>query len=373
MPVIDITYNQKTDHLRTLNYNINKKNNMMKIERVLVVAAIIILSGGCTNNRQAKQIARDYPVRVTTTGCNGNNGELHYIGTVEAESSVSVSFPIGGTIEQMYASTGQRVTKGKLLACLNGSAVEAGYNAAKALREQAEDAMQRTQMMYDSQSIAEIKYIDVVTQLEKAKSMEKIAKKSLDDNRLYAPIDGIIGQKMAETGENVIPNQSVYTIYQIEQRVCVNIAVPEKEIGIVECGQSAECSIAALNDVTYQGTVSEKGIFCDPLSHSYSVRIRINNTGQRLLPGMVCKVSMQSKSSADRSIVVPERSVQRACDTTLYVWVVVDSTVDKRVVTTGRMTESGVEIVSGLEQGEMVVTDGYQNIYQGATIRVVEQ
>lgn len=88
-----------------------------------------------------------------------------------------MSFAVAGTVKMTYAEEGQRVSKGELLARLDTVNLSSAYYAAKAQLSQAEDAMRRVQKLYDSQSIPEIKYIDVQTQLEKARSMEAIARK----------------------------------------------------------------------------------------------------------------------------------------------------------------------------------------------------
>lgn len=336
-----------------------------------VMFAMGVTFAGCSSDETRKKELQVYPVRTISVQENRTNNKLQYVGIVEEESAISASFPIPGTIERMYASEGQRVSRGMLLAQLNTATLQASYQAAKAQAVQAEDAMNRIQIMYDSQSVAEIKYIDVKTQMEKAKSMEIIAKKNLDDSRLLAPVDGIIGKKTVEAGENVLPSQPVYTICLIQQAVKVKISVPEKEIRFIQNGQQMSFSVPSLNNAGYNGTIEEKGILADPISHSYEVKIKVSNKDMQLLPGMVCEV-LFNKMNADNCIVVPSRCIQKASDGKTYVWIEQNGYTEKRFVQIGELTRSGVEITAGLNESERIITDGYQNLFNGATIRIIK-
>lgn len=93
--------------------------------------------------------------------------------------------------------------------------------------------------------------------------MEAIARKNLADSRLVAPFSGVIGNKSAESGENVLPNQPVYTLLKIED-VKIKVAVPEKEIADILKNQRARISVPALHDASYEGIIEERGIVADP-------------------------------------------------------------------------------------------------------------
>lgn len=343
-------------------------NQLMSLFGLLALGCALF---GCSSNETKNNSQQIYSVKVVNASGKLSNTQFQYVGVVEEESAVSVSFPISGTVEYMYASQGQRVSKGAKLAQLNTATLQAAYQATKAQAEQAEDAMSRIQMMYDNQSIAEIKYIDTKTQVEKAKSMVVIAKKNLDNSYLVAPIGGIIGRKSVDVGENVLPNQSVYTILQIEHQVKVKISVPEKEIGELLENQPASFTVPSLNNAKYCGKISEKGILADPMSHSYDIRVIVDNKDMKLLPGMICEVTLD-RAGTTKQLSIPNRSVQKYSDGATYVWINDGGVAIKRTVKVGKLTRYGVEITDGLNGNESVISDGYQNLFEGAKIRIVE-
>lgn len=340
---------------------------MTKRLTIIYFISVLFILNGCVGKKKSENV-QAIPVRTLITYLDKNRSVQKYVGVVEEERTSVISFPVAGIVDAMYAVEGQHINKGALLAELDTSNLASAYVAAKAQLTQAEDAMRRVQMMYDSKSVAEIKYVEVQTQLEKARSMEAIAKKNLTDSRLKAPFSGVIGKKSVESGENVLPNQPVYTLLKIDD-VKVKVAIPEKEIRTILKEQHATLSVPALDDAVYEGVIEETGVMADPISHSYTVRIRVANPDGTLLPGMVCNARIEPAADDNgKSIVLPSKCVQRNGAET-FVWLVVNDAPVRRKVQVGRIFPSGVEIISGLESGEEVVTDGYQHIYEGAMIK----
>ena len=235
--------------------------------------------------------------------------------------------------------------------------------------EQAEDAMKRLQQLYDNKSLPEIKYVEAQTKLEQARSMEEVARKNLDDSRLSAPFGGVIGQRQVETGENVLPGQTVYTLLKTDV-VKIKIPVPENEISNIGSQSRARITVAALDGRTYEGTVQEKGVTANPVSHTYEAKIPLRNADGALMPGMVCRVTMESDSSA-RAIVLPNRAVQVTGRGERFVWCVRDGRAALVPVTVGALTETGVVVTGGLAGGEQVIVDGYQKVSDGMNVDVL--
>jgi multidrug efflux pump subunit AcrA (membrane-fusion protein) len=119
------------------------------------------------------------------------------------------------------------------------------------------------------------------------------------------------------------------------------VFVAENEISSTHRGQKAVIEVAALNNETFEGEIETKGISANLLSHSYEVKIAINNTDAKLLPGMVCKIRL-AQDDATTEIVVPNGTVQIAPDGKRFVWLAVETQgtaslqAKRRFVTTGK-------------------------------------
>lgn len=287
-----------------------------------------------------------------------------YVGEVEANESVALSFPAGGKVEKVLVHEGDAVYAGQRLATVNRSTAQNAYNSAKAQLDQAEDAYKRLKKVYDQGSLAEVKWVEMLTALEKARSLEQIARKQLDDCALIAPCSGVVGECRAQAGGSLIPGEPVLTILDVN-RVAVTFSVPESEIATVTEGSEVRVLVPALNNRTLTGKITERSMSASKVSHSYEVKVSLPNADKQLLPGMVCKVLL--KQADTKGIVVPAKCVQTRPEGQ-SVWVVKQGKAERRVVQSTEFVANGVLISSGLQPGDVVVTQGMEKLYQGAQI-----
>ena len=173
---------------------------------------------------------------------------------------------------------------------------------------------------------------------------------------------------MVEAGENVQPGQPVFSLLRIET-VNVKIAVPENEVATLG-DQAAMIKVAALGGQCFEGKVTEKGIVANPISHTYEAKIRLENPSGALLPGMVCDVRLSGEESVP-AIALPNNAVLIANDGGRFVWKIVDGEAKATPVRTGDLTEQGLFILEGLNEGDIVVIGGYQKISEGMRVRAL--
>ena len=175
------------------------------------VTVLLLLFGltSCQNNGDKQTTMSPVKVKVLRVSSSEIDGTERFSGTVEEANSTSLSFSIMGTVKTVHVGLGDRVAKGQLIATVDPFSMQSSYDAAKASLAQAEDAYRRMKELYDKGSLPEIKWVEVQSKLQQAKSMEEVARKNLDDCKLYAPFSGIISEKMAEVGQNIMPGLPV--------------------------------------------------------------------------------------------------------------------------------------------------------------------
>lgn len=312
------------------------------------------------------------PVKVQEITEQTGNYNQEYIGTVEGENAVDISFQSAGNIEQVYFQEGQSVQKGQLLARLNTISLQSMYNASSSTLAQARDAYDRLTILYNDNSLPEIKYIEVKTALEQAQAAEQIAKKNLSDANLYAPFSGVISKRYLDAGTNVAPGTPIYNMVTIST-IKVKVAIPEREISTVKTGQRCLIKISALNNKSFEGTIIEKGISAHPISHTYDVKVKIENRDRNIMPGMVCKAYLfDFKTENVASVItIPMKSVQLDGNGGSFVWL--KSHEDKAIVqkvVLGGLTGNDIVINEGLQPGDQLIIEGYQHISPGSTVSV---
>lgn len=342
------------------------------ISRLILCCLFLIGIISCSSKKEDTDRTRVITVRVQEIKNEKTNYNREYIGDVEGENAIDVSFLAGGNVEQIYFQEGQSVSKGQLLARLNTASLQNMYNAAHSTLLQAQDAYDRLTVLYKNNSLPEIKYVEAKTGLEQAKSAEQISKKNLADANLYAPFSGIISKRYLNAGTNVAPGTPIYNIVTVNT-IKVKVAIPEREISTVKTGQQCLVKISALNNKSFEGTIIEKGISAHPISHTYDVRVRIVNKDRDIMPGMVCKayISNTTEDSSSKDITVPIKSVQMDGNDKSFVWLIsdVNKTIVREVVL-GDITGNDVIVKEGLHEGDILITEGYQHISPGAIVSV---
>lgn len=347
------------------------------------LCCLAAIAAGCGRREEPK--AAPVKVKVVRVESVGISDGRTFSGTIEAESTVALSFPSGGTIGRMLVDEGQTVTKGQLVAVTdeaNASSsvamAEAAMSQALDMLAQAQDAHGRMKLLHDNGSLPEIKWIEAQTQLSQAeagvrqaRAAERMARKGLADTRLHAPVAGYVAERMAEPGQNVLPGAPVVKVTDI-RRVKVKIAVPDTEIGRFERGQKVRVTVAALGGFTCEAVVTEKSVTADPLSRSYEVKSLADNAEGRLLPGMICEVTADGGALGRTGMVLPANLVQMDDGNHPFVWKIAGGRAVKAYVATGYCFGRSVVVTAGLHVGDSVVSEGWQKVSEGTSVTIIK-
>ena len=266
-----------------------------------------------------------------------------------------MGFAASGTISKVCVSEGQTVKKGQLIAEIDKTQAQNMLVAAKAQMEQANDAYKRLKQLHDNNSLPEMEWVEVQSKVQQAEASLEMAKKSLEDCSIYAPETGIIGKGVMNVGEVVLPALPVAKVLVINQ-VKIRASIPEKEIVAIATSTSSSITLDALPNQTFQGGKIEKCIEANPMTHTYDIKVNVNNNGQLLLPGMVAKVELTHAAQAD-VLTVPVTSIRKDANGKNYVWLKKGGRAHNRMV-----------VLNGLNSGDTVITEGYQKLSEGMEV-----
>lgn len=288
-----------------------------------------------------------------------------YVGSIESDMQMDLSFPTGGRLTALYVHNGQRVSRGTLLAKVDDTAAKSLHDASLAMLRQAEDGYERMKQVYDEGGVSEVRWMQMLTDLEKARQSEISSRKHLDDCSLYAPQDGIISMKDHHIGEEMAPLSPLCHLIDMKS-LHVLFSVPEQEVEFIHEGECATASLPSAPDKTLQVRISDKGLLANPMGHTYKIKAHITSSeGAHLMVGQVAKVHLSS--TAPQGLIVPSYCVQTMADG-LTVWVVRDGKAYRTPIEVEVYVKNGVLVRSGLQPGDIIVTDGYQKLYEGAEV-----
>ena len=141
--------------------------------------------------------------------------------------------------------------------------------------------------------------------------------------------------------------------------------LPEREMKNLTPATATTISVEATGR-EYPGGRIEKGVQADAMTHTYDVRVCVNNKNRELLPGMVATVKIEeggNEAEGTVQLLVPVEAVQKRADGGLFVWTVnADSTVHRTSVSIGATQGNNIVISEGLASGQRIVTEGYQKL-----------
>lgn len=337
---------------------------MNKTKTFLIAVAVMSLMacGGNKTERKAEPVAVETETVKTGSDIQGRT----YVGVVEEESTTSISFSASGTLTRVYVEEGQAVRAGQLIAELDKTQAQNMLAAAEAQMKQANDALVRMKQLHDNGSLPEIKWVETQSAVEQAQAALDLAKKNLTDCSVRTPVSGIVGKGVKEAGETVLPALPVASVLNIN-KVRVVVSVPEKEIADFTPKTPTVISVEALDGRTFQGGIITKGVEADGATHTYDIKIHLQNADHSLLPGMVCQVRVEGTAGSLMS--VPITSVQKNAKGEQFVWTVKNGKAHRNIVTTGRASGNRIAIEQGLAEGEQVVTEGYQKLSEGTEVK----
>ena len=339
--------------------------------RKLILACLVLIAVSCTDKANRKTTEKEIVnVGVMTVTPLSSQHYNVYVGEINASGSAVISSNHSGILEAINVEQGTVVQRGDVLAEVDSKNVIASYEIAHATLRQAEDGYERVKKVHQSGTVADVKLVEIETQLAKAVAAAKSSEESLEECKVKAPFNGTVSEVLVEQGVQVAPGTPILKLVDLST-VEITIPVPEGEIGKIKIGQKALIDVPALGMTDIEAHVALKGVTAAITSHTYKCTLVPEQKQTDLYPGMVCKVRL-SEVSESVKIIIPASAVEMDSNGR-FVWVVNDGVVGRTYVTTDGYLEQGVVISSGLEPGDKVIVKGAAKVSTGMKVNSVEQ
>jgi RND family efflux transporter MFP subunit len=341
------------------------------MKKMIIPAIALCMLVACNPRQNVDSLPGTKSISVTTVMVKQEKvvTALRYSGTVEAYRSIPLNFQTTGTVQEVLVDAGDIVHKGQLLATLDQTDAKSMHEITLSQFQQAKDAYDRLKTVHDQGSLPEIKWVEMESKLEQAQSSLNLTKNNLDKCNLYAPVNGMVGRRNIEPGMSAITITSAPLELVDINQVYVKISVPENEVARIVKGMKASFTVSALNDKEFKGEVANISPVADRISRTYEAKILVPNPDLAIKPGMVCDVKMETAMEKE-VIMVPNQSVSKDSENKVYVYVVdtAEKRARKQFIKTGRYLDSGLEVVSGLAAGQVIVNEGKEKLSDNCLI-----
>jgi len=300
----------------------------------------------------------------------------HFIeiqGTVEATNISYVAPPNGqgGVVKALYLTQGQTVHKGQVLARLDDAIIRQQIEPLRVQLNAANDTYKRTKNLYDQGIGTYQNVLNAKTQVETLQGNIATLQKQASLMTVTAPQSGVADLVNVRVGETFVgataAGPQIRIVNTGDLKIKANI--PENYIGDVKVGTPLEVILPDENNRVVNATVTVVSKIIDPGTRTFYIEAKVPSNSN-LKPNQVAKVHIKDYSNAS-AITIPMSTLQND-ETGKYVMLAVKEgdklVARKRTVTVGELYDDKLEVKSGLQAGDQLITEGFQNLYDGQLI-----
>jgi membrane fusion protein (multidrug efflux system) len=310
------------------------------------------------------------------------NSYLVLNGIVEPERTVEIFSRLSAYVKQIVKEEGAFVRENDVLALLDDKEIRISYQQARIQLEQAklsleeaEANLNRSQELIKKDLISEQEFqtteatykqrqLDYENRQESFKDLEL----QLNWTRIRSLSDGYITERLIEVGDRVNTNQQVYTIEDFSP-LLVRVFVPTSDSIKLKTDMLTEITTEIIEGTIFRGRVKLINPRVDVQSGTVKVTVEVFDETLMLKPGMFVEAKIVIGKKED-VLIIPRKSILFKQNKT-YVFVMDRNQVSQREIVLGLTEEDHVEILSGLEQGEVIVTVGVEGLKDGERVEVV--
>ena len=336
---------------------------MKKITFIALAGALLLAS--CNKKDKAEQqtaATQEVIVRVEQVTVQEVEQLYEYTAIVQANAVNNIAPTVPGRIEKIFVEVGDFVNKDQKLVQMDAS----NLDQAKTQLDNLELTFKRIDGLYKVGGVSKSDWDATKTQLDVAKTSYQ---NLLTNTQLLSPLNGVITMRNYDSGD-IYSGNPVLQVQEITP-VKMNINVSEKQYTKVKKGQTAKVKIDVYEDEEFTGKVNLIYPTIDGRTHTFPVEIILQNANKKVRPGMYARVTMNF--GVNKNVVVPDKAiVKQQGSGDRYVYVYKDGKVSYNKVELGRRLDKNYELLSGVEDGDMVVVTGQSKLHDGMEVKVVD-
>jgi membrane fusion protein (multidrug efflux system) len=304
----------------------------------------------------------------------------HYVdlkGSIDAENIAYVTpRGPGGQVKAIYVKQGDNVRQGQLLMKLDDAVTQQQLEGVKVQLSLAQTTYDRRKKLWDQNIGTEIELLQAKNTVDNLNKQIDLLKEQLDQANVYAGMSGVADEVKIKVGEFFSPASASMSGIKIvnTNNLKVITAVPENYLGRVGVGSNLLITLPELGTDTIRTKVTVVGKLIDPSTRSFTVEAKIPS-GKKLRPNQLAIVRIQDYAVAN-AITIPVSSLQ-SDEKGKFVLVAVQEgsklVARKKEVVIGELYGNNLEIKSGLQPGDKLITEGAQGLYDGQTVITSEK
>lgn len=378
------------------------KKTILKAASLILLTGIIISCGSDNNKETIQQQIKEYkdevsqlnikikelekelndlginddqyitPIRVSTLEIREFNHYFQVSGTVDSDEKAYISPEINGQVKELLVSEGDRVENGQLLAKLNTSITENNIQEVKTQLELATTLFEKQTLLWEKNIGSEVQYLQAKNNKESLESRLQTLLAQLDMAYIKSPINGIVDRVFIEAGELAMPGMQIMQVVNLS---ALNIMadVSERYLPVIRKGDNVDLSFPSFPELDMKVKVHRVGNVIKMGNRTFPVELKINNVDGMLKPNVLAIIKFLDFSD-DKALVVPSIIIKKDI-VGEYIYVVRESegkNIAKKVyISTGLSYNDETMVVSGLNQGDKAIVEGYSLVTDGTEVKII--
>jgi len=347
------------------------KNSKQKISFLLFILLTVFLNFNCGKKTDDKNVEKSLTqldtvaVKIVKAGKGDIKLVKTFTGTLEGEEQANIVSKIAERITSITVHVGDNVKTGQLLVTLDKTGASSQFYQAQAGYLNAEKELGRMKALYEAGAISQQMYDGTKTSYDVAKANFEAAKNTVE---LTSPISGVITAINPNVGDLAAPGAPIITVASIN-KMKVKFDAGEEDVAGFAIGQNAEIYTELRPELIQKGSISQISKSASIESRSFEIRAVFQNTSDRWFkPGMFCRVNVELKNK--KGILAVPNSAITVMQSNRCVFVVSSGKASLRKIETGITDGKMTEIISGVQDGELVATLGINDLRDGSCVHI---
>jgi RND family efflux transporter MFP subunit len=295
-------------------------------------------------------------------------------GSVESDNNILIPAQSAGTVKKIHVTEGQSVSKGQLLAELDGAILENTLAELEVNLTLARTVFERQSRLWKKEIGSEVQYLQAKTNMEALEKRLAATREQYKLTKITSPINGTVDEILLKEGEAVGAGFGTIRVVRLSE-LMVSAHVSEEYIGQIKAGERVEVHIPVLNK-KFNSTIRSVSNVIDPQNRTFLIEVMVPAQNEAIQPNSFAVLRVTNYKN-QQALVVPVDVIQRTEDQEfLFIaqahensenspWIV-----RKTLVQTGYRSENMVEVLNGLNPDDYIVVRGFQDLADGESVTV---
>ncbi len=345
------------------------KSGKILLRTLLVSLLLIVLFKALPRHKDALPLKPDIviPVQVVKVTAKDRPDIIILPGLVLADVDAKLAAERAGRVVEIYVERGQAVTNGQALLRLDDRAAQAAADAARATYEDAARNLARFEKLSKTGAVSQKALDDIRKAGALADAQFREAEATLSYGTVKSPVDGVVNERYVEEGEYVMPSTPVFDVLSINP-VRVTVDIPERNVLSLKPGDAVPFDVISRPGQIFTGTVFYVSSKAASGNNAFRVELKIPNPDGALRPGMIASVQHR-RGIRTQAITLPlEAIIPQKGDNVVFL--VRDGQAVRQLVRIDAILKEEALILSGVREGDLVVTRGNRMLTDGSKVEI---